>query len=142
MTGVLYLIRHGESVSNAEFPSSDPATIPLTSKGHEQSAQLAQSWSEAPDLIVVSPFVRARQTAMPLCERFPAVPVQVWPVQEFTFVNLKNAPAFTGEQREPLVKAGKFERLIEAAAGTRERAGQGKLTGSMPSIRENDSVLR
>ena len=56
MTGVLYLICHGESVSNAELPSVDPAEIPLTPNGHEQAAQLAQSWSEALDLIVVSPF--------------------------------------------------------------------------------------
>ena len=105
MTGVLYLIRHGESVSNAELPSSDPAGIPLTSKGHEQSAQLAQSWSHAPDLIVVSPFVRARQSAMHLCERFPAAPVETWAVQEFVFINFRNASAMTGKERRPLVEA-------------------------------------
>jgi broad specificity phosphatase PhoE len=33
------------------------------------------------------------------------VQTETWPVQEFTFFNLRNAAAITGEQRIPLVKA-------------------------------------
>jgi broad specificity phosphatase PhoE len=40
-----------------------------------------------PELIVTSPFLRAQQTSMPLRHRFPDVPVEEWPVQEFSFLN-------------------------------------------------------
>jgi broad specificity phosphatase PhoE len=105
MSATVYMVRHAESVSNIGLASSDPATIGLTSRGLAQAKQLARDWPEAPDLIVVSPYVRAQQTAVPLRERFSHVQTETWPVQEFTFFNLRNAAAITGEQRIPLVKA-------------------------------------
>jgi broad specificity phosphatase PhoE len=106
MSGVVHLIRHGESVSDAGQPSSDPETIELTETGRKQSLQLAQRWSEAPELIVTSSFVRSQQTAAPFCARFPLVPVEIWGVHEFIFINLKSSgAATTREERRPLVNA-------------------------------------
>lgn len=39
-----------------------------------------------PNLIVTSPYLRTKQTAQPTFERFPDVPVEIWPVQEFTYL--------------------------------------------------------
>ena len=77
-------IRHGESTGNAGVPCHDLATIELTERGHEQARAVAASWAEAPALIVTSPYTRTRQTAAPTIARFPAVPVETWPIEEFT----------------------------------------------------------
>ena len=79
-------IRHGESTGNAGVPCHDLATIELTERGHEQARQVAASWTQAPALIVTSPYTRTRQTAAPTIARFPGVPVEVWPIEEFTYL--------------------------------------------------------
>ena len=83
---VIRCIRHGQSASNAGDITEYPDTIPLTALGHAQAALVASCFCRAPRLIVFSSFDRAVQTAMPLCERYPEVPVAVWPVQEFTYL--------------------------------------------------------
>ncbi len=82
----IHLVRHAESLSNAGHPTTDPASILLTERGRQQAEALALSIAEPPDLIVVSPYVRTRLTAEPLCRRFPQVPVEEWPVHEFTYL--------------------------------------------------------
>ena len=79
-------IRHGESTGNAGVPCHDLATIELTKRGQEQARHVAASWAEAPSLIVTSPYTRTRQTAAPTIARFPAVPVETWPIEEFTYL--------------------------------------------------------
>jgi len=79
-------IRHGQSASNAGEVTQYPDTIPLTALGHAQAALVAATFHTSPKLVVFSAFDRAVQTATPLCERFPDVPVAVWPVQEFTYL--------------------------------------------------------
>jgi len=79
-------IRHGESTGNAGVPCHDLATISLTERGQEQARHVAASWAEAPALIVTSPYTRTRQTAAPTIARFPAVPVETWPIEEFTYL--------------------------------------------------------
>src|SRR3546814_4777403 len=34
----------------------------------------------------LSPYTRTRQTAAPTIARFPGVPVEVWPIEEFTYL--------------------------------------------------------
>lgn len=80
------LIRHGQSASNAGETTVYPDTIPLTPLGHAQAALVASCFLRPPRRVVFSAFDRAVQTAQPLCERFPEVPVAVWPVQEFTYL--------------------------------------------------------
>lgn len=77
-------IRHGESASNAGLPTDDHMTIPLSDLGWRQAEELAASIVEAPDLIICSPMLRTQQTAEPTRRKFPAVPVRVLDVGEFT----------------------------------------------------------
>ena len=79
-------IRHGQSTGNAGLPSSDLATIELTDLGWQQARAVAAGWAEAPTLLVTSPYLRTQQTAAPTIERFPSVPLEVWPVEEFTYL--------------------------------------------------------
>jgi len=80
------LIRHGQSTGNAGVPCHDLALIELTGLGHEQAQAIAADWKEEPVLIVTSPYLRTQQTAAPTIERFPGVPVEVWPIEEFTYL--------------------------------------------------------
>jgi broad specificity phosphatase PhoE len=79
-------IRHGQSTGNAGVPSHDLATIALTDLGWQQARAVAAGWAEVPTLLVTSPYLRTQQTAAPTIERFPDVPVAVWPVEEFTYL--------------------------------------------------------
>ncbi|MCL1960450.1 MAG: phosphoglycerate mutase family protein [Desulfovibrionaceae bacterium] len=79
-------IRHGQSTGNVGVPCDDLALIELTDYGHDQARAIAGGWTEAPALIVTSPYLRTRQTAAPTIARFPGVPVEVWPIQEFTYL--------------------------------------------------------
>ncbi len=63
-----------------------PEPIPLTELGWRQSREVAVGWTETPDLILTSPYLRTRQTATATIERFPNVPVGVWPIEEFTYL--------------------------------------------------------
>ena len=96
--------RHGESISNAGAATSDPATIPLTERGRGQAERIAQAYEDPPTLIVVSRYVRTRQTAAPLLARFPEVPVEEWPVQEFTYLEPRRCVGTTGAERRPWVE--------------------------------------
>lgn len=99
--GTVWLIRHGESISNADLPTEHPATSALTDRGHQEAVSVARAFRQAPDLIVVSPFLRAQQTAVPTQERFPQVPVEEWPVHEFTYLHARRYQGTTGRERGP-----------------------------------------
>src|SRR3546814_12324646 len=64
-------IRHGQSTGNAGVPCDDLGAIELTELGQEQAREVAASWTQAPALIVTSPYTRPRQTAAPTIARFP-----------------------------------------------------------------------
>src|SRR3546814_19964275 len=80
-------IRHGENTGNAGVPCHDLATIALTERGHEQARAVAASWTQAPALIVTSPYTRTRQPAAPTIARFPGVPVGVWPIEGLPYLH-------------------------------------------------------
>ena len=77
-------IRHAESTAQAGQKITDASQISLTAKGTAQANLLAEEFPSAPDLILVSPMLRAMQTAEPFIERFTEVAVETWPIQEFT----------------------------------------------------------
>lgn len=77
------LVRHGQSEDNAGMASRGLGLAHLTKKGREQARQTGDHWQESPDLIVVSPYVRAQQTAEPTIARFPEAKVVIWPIEEF-----------------------------------------------------------
>jgi broad specificity phosphatase PhoE len=79
-------IRHGQSTGNVSIPRNDLSSIALTELGWQQARQIAADWREAPTLLITSPYLCTQQTAAPTQERFPDVPVEVWPVEEFTYL--------------------------------------------------------
>lgn len=98
-------IRHGESAANAGGSSSDPALIPLTARGRAQAQAIAETLPAAPDLILMSPFTRAQDTAAPTLRKFPEAQVEVWPVEEFTYLSPESCRNTTAAQRRPWVQA-------------------------------------
>lgn len=107
MSNIL-LIRHGESQSNAGQATFCPEKVELTHLGMGQAECIADYLEVyvIPDRIVTSCYLRARQTAAPTQSRFTSVPVEEWPVHEFTYLSLTEFLIFsTVEDRKPLVDA-------------------------------------
>ena len=102
-SAIVHLVRHGESEANAGARTLAPDTAPLTAMGDRQAEAIATVLDRAPDLIVVSSFRRARQTAAPTCARFPDVPLEVWPVEEFHYLGASAYVATTKRDRRPSV---------------------------------------
>lgn len=101
----ILMIRHGESFANAGGRADTPPNdIPLTEKGLEQAQLLADSLTDRPDLIVTSSYIRTQQTAAPTIKKFPDVPVEVWPVFEFTFLDAVKCRNTSARERLPMVK--------------------------------------
>lgn len=69
----LILLRHGEAAPAV----TDDFSRPLTALGQQQAHAMATQLSSIyePDLFVVSPLLRAKQTLKPLSALFPHVPV-------------------------------------------------------------------
>jgi len=73
----LYIIRHAEAVQLGENGVNADADRPLTSKGEEQCNQLAAALhlrGVQLELILTSPFLRARQTAQELVDHWTGTP--------------------------------------------------------------------
>lgn len=83
----VWFIRHAESIANAGFTSPDPVSIELTELGHQQAKELTKSITIIPELFIVSPFLRTKQTAVPALAKYPDVPVEEWAVQEFSYLS-------------------------------------------------------
>lgn len=101
----VWLIRHGESESNANLRTIHPALSHLTPKGLEQAQAIVSSFPEKPALVVVSPFVRAQETAEPTLAHFAPIPHEEWPVHEFTYLAPIHYHHTTGTERGPLAHA-------------------------------------
>jgi broad specificity phosphatase PhoE len=97
----ILLVRHGESEGNAGLPTEDPASARLTAAGEAQARAVASMLGPAPGLFVVSPYERARLTSLPSLARHPEVPVEVWPVQEFTYLAPRSYQGTTVSERRP-----------------------------------------
>ena len=106
ITKKIRFLRHAESAANAGLPTSDPGGIPLTENGKKAAERTALEYDgEIPELIVVSPFLRARQTAEPFIARFRDAKVETWPVQEFTYLCPEKCVGTTYTERKPMVEA-------------------------------------
>jgi broad specificity phosphatase PhoE len=99
----IILVRHGQSVTNAGGRSADQVSNPLTELGRAQSRDFAERFDCEPTLFVTSPFLRAQQTSEPLRQRFPDVPVEEWPIHEFSFLNPSLHKGTSEADREPHV---------------------------------------
>ena len=99
----IFLIRHAESSANAGGRTTDPAKISLTEKGFEQARYLANTFDYQPDFVITSPYLRTKQTAQPLLERFKDIEKIEWDVQEFTYLSPAKCRNTTTQERRPLV---------------------------------------
>ena len=97
-------IRHGQSTVNASIPAHDLALLELTELGWRQSREVASGWTETPNLIVTSSYLRTQQTAAATIERFPEVPVEVWPIQEFTYLQPSRWNGTRSAERMPHIE--------------------------------------
>ena len=97
-------IRHGESLANAGGVTAEPHHIPLTPKGQKQAHAISEAFECAPDMIISSPYIRARHTAEPTLARFPHVPVEIWPVQEIEVLATARRMNTCSEERLPLIQ--------------------------------------
>ena len=137
----VWLIRHGQSESNAGLPSADWRGIPLTALGRRQAEHVAGVFAEPPELIVTSPYLRARQTAQPTIGRYPGTPREEWPVQEFSYLQALDGRATTSREREPEVRAY-WERADprHAEPGAESFAGLiGRVTGFLGRLGARDT---
>ncbi|MEJ5128804.1 histidine phosphatase family protein [Comamonas sp. MYb21] len=99
----LWIVRHGQSTVNAGAVAHPDA--PLTALGHAQAQALVERFSSAPDLVITSPLLRARQTAAPLLGHWPRTPAEVWPIEEFCYLSPSRCAGSTVETRRPWVGA-------------------------------------
>lgn len=133
-----WFIRHAESVGNAGARTQEASSYPLSELGFRQARQLAAALPLEPDLILVSPYVRAQQTADFAIRRFPNVRVEVWPVQEVQYLDPALCVGTTQDERNVLADAywdrcepdyaapdaESFTGFIARAADTLQRLGK------------------
>ncbi|HAU29943.1 MAG TPA: histidine phosphatase family protein [Rhodospirillaceae bacterium] len=95
-------IRHGESRANAGGALDNEADIPLTDHGHNQAGAISRIITARPmDLIAVSPYLRAQQTAAPTIAALPNIPHETWPlIREFSFLGQDGLKALRPERLE------------------------------------------
>jgi len=99
------LIRHAESQANAGHTTSDPSSIELTEAGWKSAREFAHTYDgPQPDLIVISPYRRAQQTAKPLIDRY-VCRVEILEVYEFTYLSPARCRNTNSDQRRPRVEA-------------------------------------
>lgn len=105
MADSLWIVRHGESVANAGGVTEGATSeVPLTKLGYRQARDVADRIQKCPDRLVTSPFLRARQTAVPVLNRWRFVPFEVWPIGEFTYLAPARVRGTTRAERVPLVE--------------------------------------
>lgn len=139
----IILIRHGQSEANAGGLTANDNVIALTSLGRQQASRFAENFPHIPSRFILSPYLRARQTAEPMLQRFPAVRVEDWPIQEFHYLDLDGS-ALTDRQRQPHVlsywercdpayvdgpRSESFSAFISRARGTIQRLSTENLSG-------------
>ena len=101
----IWVFRHAESLANAGGKTLDPEGIPLTENGHRQARDLAWSLKEAPQRLITSPFRRAIETGQPIDARHPAATNEIWPVQEFTYLEPASCVGTNWADRKPRIDA-------------------------------------
>lgn len=109
-------LRHAESMANAGHATEHPATIPLTADGAKAASRAAEEYDgPEPEVIVVSPYLRAQMTAAPFISRFPRARCEGGlPVHEFTYLCPAKCSMTTEGDRRPLVDA--YWKMADASA--------------------------
>ena len=95
-------IRHGESAANAGGISQPNANIPLTERGIQQAQMIADQWQDSPSQVYVSEFIRTKQTAQPLLDKYHLQPITLAGLNEFNTFGYEIVAGMTGAERTPL----------------------------------------
>lgn len=95
----LWIIRHGESSSNAGEVSRNNHDVHLTNNGKNQAAWIGEHFPYIPSNIFVSSFPRTAETAAPLCMRFNLKPIIRTELTEFSPLGLSVLGGMNGRQR-------------------------------------------
>jgi alpha-ribazole phosphatase len=64
----IYFVRHGEGLANAGGVTMEHAIIPLSPLGVAQAATVADILDVEPSKVLVSKYLRSRDTAQPFCD--------------------------------------------------------------------------
>ena len=99
----IWFIRHGESMANAGYKTTDHATIPLTEKGKEQAIIVSKEITKKPDLIVLTKFSRTHETAEPTFNKFNGTKIQILDLHEYNYLAENRCIDLTPKERKPLV---------------------------------------
>lgn len=106
MSGLdLWLVRHGETEVNSGTWNSDPRLATLTSLGVQQAKGSAAQITDAPDLFVISPLIRARETACFFQERWPDTPAITSGIQEIIYLSPARMNKLSKEERKAYIDA-------------------------------------
>ncbi|MEP6717325.1 MAG: histidine phosphatase family protein [Terriglobia bacterium] len=94
MEGKVILVRHGETEANRQRRFAESEDIPLTDTGRRQSAEIAARLAREfrPDLLLSSPFLRARQTSEIIGSALDLKPEVTSGIHERDFGCLKGRP--------------------------------------------------
>jgi len=128
----LWIVRHGQSAGNVAREAADAAglamidiahrdvDVPLSALGQRQAAALGRWFAglpeaEKPEIVLSSPYVRARQTARAICE----------------------AGGIAGAKRGPLID----ERLREREFGVFDRLTTAGIQQKFPELAEHRALL-
>jgi len=128
----LWIARHGQSAGNVAREAAQQAglhsididlrdvDVPLSTLGHKQAAALGHWFAtlpenEKPEVVLSSPYVRARQTAAAICE----------------------ADGIAGDKRPPIVD----ERLREREFGIFDRLTTAGIKDKYPELAEQRTLL-
>lgn len=99
----VWLIRHGESESNAGLQTLSPVFTGLTKRGIKQAECVSEAFNRSPSLIITSKYVRTQQTALPTIKSFPDAKKDQWVVHEFTYLSWSHSSSMTMQERRPMV---------------------------------------
>ena len=103
MPNEIWIVRHAQSVANrGDVSTTLHSDIPLSPDGANAAAAFADAFDRHPDLIIVSPYLRTRQTAAPFIAKYSDVPVEIWPIQEFDYLDNQKCLGKTVEERRAM----------------------------------------
>jgi broad specificity phosphatase PhoE len=101
----LGLVRHGESEVNSGIWSANPAQTQLTPIGIDQAKKAAAQVINPPDLFLVSPLIRAKETLNFFINRWPDTLVSTLPIEEFIYRSPSRLALLDAEERKEEVNA-------------------------------------
>jgi len=98
------LVPEPSVLTNQLQASKYHADIPLNLTDIAQAHQVTRSLNHASTLTVASSLSRAQSTAMVTVAKFAAIPLETWPIHEFTYLEPARCANTTVAQRRAWVE--------------------------------------